>query len=59
LQGKGTSGQTDIVALNSSLALQVAGVIPLEAHREGIAKAKDILQSGSAWLKLEQLVQFL
>ena len=59
LQGKGTSGQTDIVALNSSLALQVAGVIPLEAHREGIAKAKDILQSGSAWLKLEQLVHFL
>ena len=59
LQGKGTSGQTDIVALNSSLALQVAGVIPLEAHREGIAKDKDILQSGSAWLKLEQLVQFL
>ncbi|NEQ39229.1 MAG: anthranilate phosphoribosyltransferase [Okeania sp. SIO3I5] len=59
LQGKGTSAQTDVVALNSSLALQVAGVVPLEAHGEGIAKAKDILQSGAAWLKLEQLVQFL
>ncbi|MDE5103946.1 MAG: anthranilate phosphoribosyltransferase [Trichodesmium sp. St19_bin2] len=59
LQGKGTSQQTDVVALNSSLALQVAGVVPLEAHQEGIGKAKDILQSGAAWLKLEQLVQFL
>ncbi|NET27408.1 anthranilate phosphoribosyltransferase [Okeania sp. SIO1I7] len=59
LQGKGTSAQTDVVALNTSLALQVAGIVPLEAHAEGIAKAKDILQSGSAWLKLEQLVQFL
>ncbi|NES70869.1 MAG: anthranilate phosphoribosyltransferase, partial [Okeania sp. SIO2D1] len=59
LQGKGTSAQTDVVALNSSLALQVAGVVPLEAHAEGIAKAKDILLDGSAWLKLEQLVKFL
>lgn len=59
LQGKGTSAQTDVVALNSSLALQVAGVVPLEAHVEGIAKAKDILQSGAAWAKLEQLVKFL
>ncbi len=58
LQGKGTSAQEDVVALNSSLALQVAGVIPLEAHAEGIAKAKDIIQSGAAWLKLEQLVKF-
>ena len=59
LQGKGTSAQTDVVALNSSLALQVAGVVPLEAHKEGITKAKDILQSGAAWLKLEQLIKFL
>ncbi|MGK7920697.1 MAG: anthranilate phosphoribosyltransferase [Trichodesmium sp.] len=59
LQGKGISAQTDVVALNSSLALQVAGVVPLEAHLEGIAKAKDILESGAAWSKLEQLVKFL
>ncbi|MEB3342289.1 anthranilate phosphoribosyltransferase [Okeania sp.] len=59
LQGKGTSAQTDVVALNSSLALQVAGVVPLEAHGEGISKAKNILQSGAAWSKLEQLVKFL
>lgn len=59
LQGKGTSAQQDVVALNSSLALQVAGFVPLEAHTEGIAKARDILQSGAAWLKLEELVKFL
>ncbi|MDJ0556537.1 MAG: anthranilate phosphoribosyltransferase [Microcoleaceae cyanobacterium MO_207.B10] len=58
LQGKGTVPQQDVVALNSSLALQVAGVVPLEAHAEGIAKARDILQSGAAWFKLEQLVNF-
>ena len=59
LQGKGTSAQNDVVALNSSLALQVAGVVPLEAHTEGIAKARDILQNGAGWLKLEELVRFL
>lgn len=59
LQGKGTQAQQDAVALNASLALQVASVIPLLDHAQGIKIAKDILQSGAAWTKLEQLVEFL
>ncbi|MDM9379386.1 anthranilate phosphoribosyltransferase [Chlorogloeopsis sp. ULAP01] len=59
LQGKGTVEQQDVVALNAALALQVGGAIPLMDHTQGIQAAKDILQSGVAWAKLEQLVQFL
>jgi anthranilate phosphoribosyltransferase len=59
LQGKGTQAQQDAVALNASLALQVAGAIAFLDHAEGIKIAKDILQSGAAWTKLEQLVEFL
>jgi anthranilate phosphoribosyltransferase len=59
LQGKGTQAQQDAVALNASLALQVAGAIALFDHAQGIKIAKDILQSGAAWTKLEQLVEFL
>lgn len=59
LQGKGTQAQQDAVALNASLALQVAGVIPMLNHAQGVSVAKEILQSGSPWLKLEQLVEFL
>ncbi|MBW4646911.1 MAG: anthranilate phosphoribosyltransferase [Goleter apudmare HA4340-LM2] len=59
LQGKGTQAQRDAVALNASLALQVAGVIPLLSHAEGIKAAREILDSGAPWTKLEQLVQFL
>ena len=59
LQGKGTQAQQDVVALNAGLALQVGGMIPIEAHTEGLSLAKDILSSGAAWSKLEQLVQFL
>lgn len=59
LQGKGTAAQQDVVALNTSLALQVAGVVALEDHKTGIERAKDILKSGAAWSKLEQLIQFL
>ncbi len=59
LQGKGTQAQQDVVALNASLALQVAGVVPLQDHQQGIAKAKEILSSGAPWLKLEELVKFL
>ncbi len=59
LQGKGTQAQQDAVALNASLALQVAGSIALLDHAQGIKIAKDILQSGAAWTKLEQLVEFL
>lgn len=59
LQGKGTPAQQDAVALNAALALQVAGKIPLEDTGAGIVLAKEVLNSGTAWLKLEQLVQFL
>ncbi|ALF53527.1 anthranilate phosphoribosyltransferase [Nostoc piscinale CENA21] len=59
LQGKGTTAQQDAVALNASLALQVAGAIPLLDHAQGVSVAKEILQSGSPWQKLEDLVQFL
>jgi len=59
LQGKGTTAQQDAVALNASLALQVAGAIPLLDHAQGVSVAKEILQSGSSWAKLEDLVQFL
>jgi len=59
LQGKGTQAQQDIVALNASLALQVAGAVPWLNHGQGVTVAKEILQSGSPWTKLGHLVNFL
>ncbi|MCW6035418.1 anthranilate phosphoribosyltransferase [Spirulina subsalsa FACHB-351] len=59
LQGKGTQAQQDVVALNASLALQVGDVVPWEDHGRGIEMAKDILHSGAAWSKLQELVRFL
>ena len=59
LQGKATPAQQDVVALNSSLAFQVARVVPMGATAEGVSRAKEILQSGAAWSKLEELVKFL
>lgn len=59
LQGKGTQAQQDAVALNASLALQVGGVVPLEDHKTGIQLARDVMYSGAAWSKLEELVKFL
>ncbi|MFM7612711.1 MAG: anthranilate phosphoribosyltransferase, partial [Synechococcales cyanobacterium] len=59
LQGKGTTAQQDVVALNASLALQVAGVVPLFHHHQGVNMAREILATGSPWEKLEQLVEFL
>jgi anthranilate phosphoribosyltransferase len=59
LQGKGTAAQQDAVALNASLALQVGDVVPLEDHKAGIEIARDVMKSGAAWSKLEQLVEFL
>lgn len=57
LQGKGTQAQQDVVALNAALALQVANVV--STHAEGVLLAKEILETGAAWIKLEHLVQFL
>jgi anthranilate phosphoribosyltransferase len=59
LQGKGTLAQTEAVALNASLALQVGKAVPWGDHLQGIAIAKDILEQGAAWQILESLVQFL
>lgn len=59
LQGKGTEAQQDAVALNASLALQVAGVVPWLDHAQGVSVSREILQSGAAWDKLAQLVEFL
>jgi anthranilate phosphoribosyltransferase len=63
LQGKGTPAQQDVVALNTALALQVGEAIAatdiVEASVKGIAIAKEVLQSGAAWTKLEQLAEFL
>lgn len=64
LQGKGTQAQQDVVALNAALAFQVGEVIPeavgdRRAFTQGVAVAKEVLQSGAAWRKLEQLAKFL
>ncbi|WP_299405241.1 anthranilate phosphoribosyltransferase [Acaryochloris sp. IP29b_bin.148] len=57
LQGQGTSAQTDVVALNTALALFVGHAV--ETYAEGVTQAKTILASGAAWQKLQQLVTFL
>ncbi len=57
LQGKGTQAQTDAVALNTAMALQVGEQVPDVAA--GLALAQDALKSGAAWDKLEALVKFL
>ncbi len=59
LQGKGTLAQIEAVALNASLALQVGEAVAWGDHQQGITMAKDILSSGLAWKKLEDLAHFL
>lgn len=59
LQGKGTKAQTEAIALNASLALQVAEIVPWGDHQAGVTRAKEVISSGAAWTKLEQLVSFL
>ncbi len=59
LQGKGTSAQQDAVALNASLALQVGKLVPFGDHLKGVVTAKEVIGSGLAWSKLEELVEFL
>ncbi|MBD6616812.1 anthranilate phosphoribosyltransferase [Komarekiella sp. 'clone 1'] len=64
LQGKGTQAQQDVVALNTALALQVSENTNRETDIlagcvKDIALAQEILQSGAAWAKLEQLAKFL
>lgn len=57
LQGRGTQAQRDVVALNAALALEVGGVV--DSPSKGVAVAKEVLSSGNAWNKLEDLVKFL
>jgi anthranilate phosphoribosyltransferase len=65
LQGRGTQAQQDVVALNAALALKVGQAIEgtgndvVSTYRQGVSLAKEILASGAAWTKLEQLVAFL
>ncbi|MGB3642616.1 MAG: anthranilate phosphoribosyltransferase [Rivularia sp. (in: cyanobacteria)] len=64
LQGKGTQAQQDVVALNTALALEVGEAIDdgkdiLERCTKGVTIAQDVLKSGEAWTKLEQLAEFL
>lgn len=59
LQGKGSTAQQDVVALNAALALQVGAATNPGNYTQGITIAKQILQTGAAWSKLEQLVTFM
>ena len=63
LQGSGTQAQQDVVALNAALAFFVGKAIgdepSLDTFARGVARAKEVLQSGEAWSKLEELAQFL
>jgi anthranilate phosphoribosyltransferase len=63
LQGHGTRSQRDVVALNAALAFFVGEILPGEASIEtfakGVSLAQEILQSGAAWTKLQQLTVFL
>ena len=55
LQGRGTSAQRDVVALNSGIALWTAERV--DSIGAGIALAQDILASGAAWDKLQALIR--
>ena len=53
LKNQGTKAQTDTVIVNAAIALSVARDISIE---EGIAQAKESLESGKALKSLELLV---
>jgi len=62
LQGRGTKAQQTVVALNAALALVVSEAVPdltPDSIARGVAIAQEILESGTAWTKVEQLAQFL
>ena len=56
LQGKGTTPQTDVVALNTAFALFVGGAV--DDYATGVKQAHQILETGAAWDKLEALIRF-
>ncbi len=57
LQGKGTTPQQDVIALNAGLALYVGDAV--KSYQAGVDRAHEVLKSGAAWDKLNQLVKFL
>ncbi|MEN9246327.1 MAG: hypothetical protein Q6J78_06455, partial [Thermostichales cyanobacterium SRBZ-1_bins_19] len=57
LQGQATPAQRDAVALNSALALHLAG--SRASLPQALSLAQEILSSGAAWQRLQQLVTFL
>jgi anthranilate phosphoribosyltransferase len=61
LQGGGTPAQRDVVALNAALALRVSGKSSEfdRPYTAEFSRAREILSSGAAWNKLEELVRFL
>jgi anthranilate phosphoribosyltransferase len=64
LQGKGTQAQQDVVILNAALALYVGEAVPdtgnyLDDFNQALVLARETLNSGDAWKKLEQLARFL
>jgi anthranilate phosphoribosyltransferase len=56
LQGKGTLAQQNAVALNAALALVVGEAAA--TYAQGLEQAQAVLQSGAAWQKLTELVEF-
>jgi anthranilate phosphoribosyltransferase len=56
LQGKGTTPQTDVVALNAAFALFVGGAV--DDYATGVKQSHQILETGAAWDKLEALIKF-
>jgi anthranilate phosphoribosyltransferase len=63
LSGKGTPAQQNVVALNTAFALYVGEAFPetgtpMQTFAKAVTLAKEILQSGRAWEKLEQLASF-
>jgi anthranilate phosphoribosyltransferase len=56
LSGEVTDAKYDVVVLNASAALVVAG--KADDIRSGIELAKEVIQSGAALAKLEQLIAF-
>jgi len=59
LQGKGSRSQQDAVILNAALAFCAADLISIENALEAVEKAREIVNSGVAWSKLEDLVNYL
>jgi anthranilate phosphoribosyltransferase len=64
LSGKGTPAQQDVVTLNAAFALYVGEAVAeagdyYEIFAKAVTLAKDVLNSGDAWKKLEQLAEFL